>query len=390
MNKKFVVLAAVLIYLISAYFSYDLFSSQGGASQGKSGLQTGVVKNVNQAKINNVNPENFEGPKTEECPLTGELLTKQHKDLWESRRPLGIMIENHTDARPQSGLSSADTVYEFVAEGGITRFLAIFYCKDAQYVGPVRSARIYFMSMLQAYGANPLYAHVGGANAPGPADALGTINKLGWGNYNDMNQFSIPFPTYYRDYDRNPGVATEHTMYSSTQKLWKFAAEKRKLTNKDEEGEAWDKDFSGWEFKDSDPVSATNTTKISYDFWTGKKSWSVAWDYDKATNSYKRSHGDGESHVDKNTKKQLAAKNVIVALMQENSANDGYPGGHRLFKTLGSGKAYIFQNGEAIEGTWKKKEDEDMIRFYDKSGKEVELVRGQTWVSAIDDDNEVI
>src|SRR5438105_14884108 len=149
------------------------------------------------------------------------MLTKSQKALWEKRRPLGVMIENHTEARPQSGLSSADVVYEAVAEGGITRFMGVYYCKDSiKYVGPVRSARVYYIDLLSEYGSYPLYTHVGGANCNkttgsgcengAPADALGKLEDLGWFGYNDLN--FIPFPVMWRDYERLPNVATEHTV----------------------------------------------------------------------------------------------------------------------------------------------------------------------------------
>src|SRR3990170_2659957 len=70
-------------------------------------------------------------PKTQECPVNGQKYTKQEEDIWNSRRPITAIIENHADARPESGLSRADVVYEAVAEGGITRFMAVFYCGAA-------------------------------------------------------------------------------------------------------------------------------------------------------------------------------------------------------------------------------------------------------------------
>ncbi|OGK14525.1 hypothetical protein A3H80_03200 [Candidatus Roizmanbacteria bacterium RIFCSPLOWO2_02_FULL_37_19] len=384
MNKKYVIIASILIYLIATYFSYDYFS--GSVTAQKVTTKTANIDiPINGAEVDQAQ---LTGPKTEECPINGEMLTKEHKKLWENRRPLTVMIENHTDARPQSGLSSADVIYEAVAEGGITRFLAVFYCKDTRFIGPVRSARMYFIDLASGYGAYPLYAHVGGANTPGKADALGTLNKLGWANFNDLNQFSIAFPTFYRDYERNPGVATEHTMYSSTSKLWKYAEVNRKLTNVDDENNAWDEDFESWKFQDEDVVS-NPVTKISYDFWSGKQSYSVVWDYSPETKSYLRSHGDGKPHIDKNTKEQLSSKNVIVAFMKESAANDGYPGGHLLYGTIGQGEALIFQNGEAIEGTWKKPDKESQIRFFDGSGEEIEMVRGQVWVSIVPTGNEV-
>src|SRR5438105_2843808 len=84
-------------------------------------------------------------PKIEPCPINGIKYSTQQRDWWEKHRPLGIMIENHQDARPQSGLSFADIVYEAIAEGGITRFLGIYYCQDAPVNGPIRSARTYFV-----------------------------------------------------------------------------------------------------------------------------------------------------------------------------------------------------------------------------------------------------
>ena len=134
------------------------------------------------------------------------------------------MIENHQEARPQSGLSSADVIYEVVAEGGITRFLAIYYCQDGAQIGPIRSARTYFIDYLSEYGNYPLYAHVGGANQAGPADALSQLDDYGWTAYNDLNQFSIGFPVFWRDYDRlGHSVATEHTIYSTIEKLLDYA-----------------------------------------------------------------------------------------------------------------------------------------------------------------------
>src|SRR3989344_5913722 len=125
MDKKIVLITGVLLYCISGYFSYAYFSETGGTRLVRPTQEYAPPQN------GEVSQEELTGPKNQECPLNGEYLTNGHKSLWEKRRPLGVMIENHTDARPQSGLPSADIIYETVAEGGITRFLAIFYCKDA-------------------------------------------------------------------------------------------------------------------------------------------------------------------------------------------------------------------------------------------------------------------
>lgn len=330
-------------------------------------------------------------PRTEVCPLNGEMLPKSSKAKWDTRRPLGIMVENHTEARPQSGLSSADVLYEAVAEGGITRFLALFYCHDAPYVGPVRSARIYFLRLVEGYGDHPLYAHVGGANTEGPADALGEINALGWGGFNDLNQFSVPFPNFWRDYERLPNRATEHTVYTATAKLWDFAKNKRDLTNVDAKGNSWSATFTPWKFKD-DAVTADRGTvgKINFGFWNYfANDYAVVWTYDRASNSYSRVNG-GQSHLDKNTGKPLTAKDVVVVFAQESPANDGYPGGHILYRVIGNGDGLLFQDGKSQSITWSKKDEDSMMRFADDTGREVMLTRGKIFVEILPIGNKVV
>jgi len=318
------------------------------------------------------------------------MLSKTEKTIWEGQRPLGIMIENHKEARPQSGLSSADIVYEAVSEGGITRFLAIFYCKNASYIGPVRSARMYFLKFLEGYGQNPLYAHVGGANTDGPADALGYINELGWSSYNDLNQFSVPFPHFWRDYERLKNVATEHTVYTSTKKLWQYAKDKRELTNVDDQGVRWDKGFEPWKFEDDVKTSDRGkVVKIDFGFWDSLASdFNVVWNYNSTTNSYKRTNG-GLPHLDKNTGKQLEAKNIVVMFAKESPANDGYEGGHLLYKNVGSGEMLFFKNGQVVKGAWSKETEEDNIKFFDNSDKEISMVRGQVFIEMLPIGNKV-
>ncbi len=379
MNQKTLLIVAVVLYVISAVGSYAYFSG--------SLPNTGNYKPPTTAS-NGTGEDS--GPKTEVCPLNGAKYSKAARQKWEKRRPLGIMVENSTDSRPQSGMSEADVIYETVAEGGITRFLLMYYCQDPKIVGPVRSARIYFVRLLQGYGNYPLYAHVGGANTPGPADALGEIADLEWGGYNDLNQFSVPFPNFWRDYDRLPGVATEHTMYTDTNKLWNYAAKQKKLTNVDAEGESWDETFTPWKFQDDAKAGDRGTVAAAtYHFWDqSEANYGVTWTYDAETNSYKRANG-GEPHLDKNNGKQLTAKNVVVIEAEESPANDGYEGGHLLYDLSSGGNAYIFQNGQAIEGTWSKEEFESAMTFEDEDGKEIEFVRGQIFVSIIPEGNKV-
>ena len=178
-------------------------------------------------------------------------------------------------------------------------------------------------------------------------------------------------------------------MYTDTAKLWKFATGK-KLTNVDEDGVEWDKSFTPWKFQDdAKAADRGDTAAIKYDFWGQSASnYGVAWAYDAETNSYKRANG-GNPHTDKNNGKQITSKNVIVVVADESPANDGYEGGHLLYDVTGSGTAYIFQNGQAIKGTWNKGDFEDAMIFEDAKGNEIEMVRGQVFVSVIPAGNKV-
>ncbi|MBI3289885.1 DUF3048 domain-containing protein [Candidatus Microgenomates bacterium] len=313
-------------------------------------------------------------PKTEACPINGKKFSKAEREIWEKRQPLNIMVENHEESRPQSGLTSADVVYEAVAEGGITRFMAVFYCgasAEEVTVGPVRSARIYYVDWASEYGDKPLYVHVGGANRTGPADALGAISKYGWlSDGNDLNQFAVGFPTFWRDYERiGHPVATEHTMYSTTDKLWEVAAE-RKLDS-----------FSGftpWNFKDAG--SAGQVSSIAFSFWSNQPDYSVKWIFDSAAGVWKRENG-GQAQTDLNNQKQVEAANVVVQFVKEQSLKD--PEKHMLYSTTGKGDAIIFTNGNVIRGKWEKTDRTSRTKFTDSRGAEINFIPGQIWVEAL-------
>jgi len=308
------------------------------------------------------------------------------------------MIENHAEARPQSGLSRADIVYEAVAEGGITRFLAVYYCGGSAQdilIGPVRSARIYYVDFASEYGDSPLYVHIGGANDfSGSGDthpkarALEQIQSYGWGRYNDIDHASITAKestyedsslTFWRDYERLPGVATEHTMYSTTDKLW-WIAEGRGLTNVDEEGDSWDEVFVSWKFKEEAGSNERgDVDDIKFNFWGGYGEYGVNWQYNKESNEYLRYNG-GQPHKDKNNDEQLKTKTVIVQFMQERGSIDRNK--HILYTTTGTGNALVFQDGQAIKATWSKAKRESRTIFK-AGGKEIELNPGPIWIEIV-------
>lgn len=313
-----------------------------------------------------------EGVKDRPCPLNGAMHTEARENEWEKRRPLGVMVENHTDARPIKGLSRADIIYEAVAEGGITRFLVMYYCQDVGDIAPVRSARTYYLDWLSEY--NALYAHVGGANTPGPANALGQIREYG---ILDMDQFGLGFPTYWRGTDK----LAPHNVHSTTKKLWK-AAEDRGW-GPEIKGQKWDDKFVQWKFKDEASLEKRLDPKpIVVPFWTQGADYTTTWRYDKTTNLYNRFHSE-TAQIDPVTKEQMAAKNVVVQFEVEKDANDGYPDGHLLYGTIGAGKALIFMDGQVIAGTWRKKDRVSRTVYLDAAGKEVNFNRGLIWIETV-------
>jgi len=384
----FLVLGALLLYFVSAGVSFFAFSKLG-LSQGRATVAPVEVEE-GRAQID------LSAPRTEACPLNAQLFTKAERQIWEARRPLSIMLENHLDSRPQSGLSNADVVYEAVAEGGITRFMAVFYCgasAENLIVGPVRSARIYYLDFASEYGDWPLYVHIGGANNAGglgnthrKVRALEEITALGWTLYNDIDGMSVSYPTIYRDEDRLGGVLWEHTAYAKTDELWKLAA-KRGLGAVNDEGDKWDEGFVSWQFKKEVEIEERgNVGLVRFSFWVNQPDYQVSWRYNSQNNSYLRSIGN-QLHKDLNNDQQLEAKNVVIQFAKEEGPLD--PKKHLFYQTQGTGQALIFLDGEAIKATWKKNKRESRTIFFDLKGNEIEFNPGQIWIEIVPKGNEI-
>lgn len=389
-------IAGVILYLLSTAGSYVTFNSFAAPGE-DTFVPLDVVTDGDGGLV--IDPGE---PKTEVCPLNGEKFTKTERSVWEQVRPLAVMIENTVDARPQSGLSSADITYEAVAEGGVTRFMSILYCDAVSQdtlLAPVRSARTYFVDWASEYN-RPLYVHVGGGNcsrdeATGQcksdprAQSIEQIQDYGWRLENDIDGMSVGLPVFYRDYQRlgaGRQLATEHTMTTSTERLW-TEGQKRDWTITDPSGESWTADFQPWEFQDEasqDQRGGSQT--IGYDFWDGYKQYDVQWQYDPATNNYGRVLG-GEPHVDLNNQEQITAKNVVVLFTEEIGPVDELK--HMLYETIGRGEALIFRDGQVVEARWSKPSRTDRTIFSDKAGKEIKFTRGKVWISIVDESNEV-
>jgi len=405
-TKNFGLVGLFLIITGISYFLFDTFLPTNGSN---SITSDNTNQNIADTTNSSGQVELYPGPKTEACPINGKLYTKEERAIWETRRPLMVMIENHEDSRPQSGLQTADIVYEAIAEGGITRFMGVFYCgqvagsESSKYdVGPVRSARTYFLDLASEYSDYPLYNHVGGANCSaatngGPcttnkkAQAIEQISSYGWNNqgtWGDLSQFSLSYKACRREPDRTGDErATEHTMYCSTKELWNVAESRGLTNNTTAKKTSWDKNYRSWLFKQTDQASSSpTTTNISFDFWTGYKDYSVNWKYDNSNNIYQRFNG-GVAHVDFNTSKTITTKNIILQFTKESRSIDEHL--HNLYDVIGSGSGILLQNGDKTEITWSKANRLSRTIYKDKSGKEINFIAGNIWVEILPLNTEV-
>ena len=389
MNKKYLLILGLVFYILSASATFAFFALNHKNSVSQSGTENQVAQEEETAlgTLLKISPDE---PQDQPCPLNGQLYTKTEKEAWSKRRPLAVMIENSPDARPQSGLTRADVVYEALAEGGITRFMGLFYCaaqRDDVTLAPIRSARTYFIDWASGYN-RPMYVHVGGANIPGPANALGQLSEYGWTMANDINQFSVGYPTFVRNKNRlGHPVATEHTMQTSTEKLWQVA-EKRGWTNiNPKTNEDWAEGYEGLSFMPVGEETEVGTINdVKYDFWSGYNQFAAEWKYDPEKKVYLRFTG-GEPHKDLNNDEQLYAKNVVVLKTRVKGPIDELK--HMLYQTTGTGDALVFTNGQVYQVKWKKPKRTSELNFYDKTGKPFKFNRGLIWISALDNSNKV-
>lgn len=317
-------------------------------------------------------------------PLTGELVNKDTATFID-QRPIGVMINNHIDARPQSGLQSADIVYEVVAEGGITRFLSFFLSELPEKIGPVRSTREYYLVLVKEL-ADSMIMHIG--YSPQALEAIQTwpVRSLARGG-----------AQFYRDEERLQKVATEHTAYVDGPYLrsvgedlgWSGVGEIETYLFKDDNYTLNDSN-QGQDETTNNNYDSQLVTDISIDFWY-KGDYSAVFKYNQEDNTYLRYMGyDTDQnpipHVDQETKEQIGIKNLIVQFVVE-SPIEGDNKNRLEYDLLGSGEGIVFIDGKAINVTWNKSERDSRTKFYDLNGSEIEFNRGNFWISIVPERN---
>jgi hypothetical protein len=268
----------------------------------------------------------------------------------------GVMIENSDDARPQSGLSQAGVVFEALAEGGITRFLAIYEEGQPTSIGPIRSARPYFIDWLLPFDAG--YAHVGGSPA--------ALSEITADNVRDMNQFS-----YGSTYTRISSRAAPHNVYTSMANL-----------NALEQSKGWGtSNFVGFPRKSDQPSKTPTATAININ--PDGPDMDVQYQYNPKLDSYARSEA-GAPMIDANTGQQLEPKVVIAMLVPwVDGPLDSSGAYYTQYSDIGTSTAYIFQDGIMTQGVWVKSSPSSQLEFKTAAGATLKLNAGQTWITAI-------
>lgn len=264
-----------------------------------------------------------------------------------------IMIENSLAARPQSGLKDAGIVYEAIAEGGITRFLALYQNDKPRQVGPVRSLRTYFVDWLAPYQAS--VAHVGGS-----AQSLREIRN---GKYRDIDQF-FNADTYWRAADRY----APHNVYTNFKRLDALNKAKGYVSS----------DFNGLERTDNKPLEEIKASKITITF-SGGPDYNTSYSYQRTCDCYTRTLG-GVAHEDR--EEGQITPNVVIGMQVDmrQVMEDGY---RESITTTGTGSAKIFQNGNITEASWRKTSRGSQLEFLDRNGKPFKFERGQVWIAAV-------
>ena len=279
------------------------------------------------------------------------------------RLPIAIMVDDQKAARPQSGFSTASIVYMAPADGDIDRYMMVFQEGAGTDIGPIRSARPYYVLWADEYKA--IYGHYGG-----DTKSLRTVIPANMRNIYNMDAIHTTGCPYHRITTR----PAPHNAYTNVAIMIACAA-KRHLPSTYQ-------NMPTRPFKDPEaPELRPTAQSISITYPT----ITVGYQYSPSTDSYLRLLG-GVPQVDPANKQKVFASSIVVLYQPFTSDLSGEGGKHAYrpdVHNLGSGKAIVFQEGKQIAATWKKKANTSLTRLYDASGNEISLVRGEIFIQVI-------
>lgn len=291
------------------------------------------------------------------APLTGRLVSPGDA----AQHPIAVMIDDSPRARPQSGFNAAAVVWQAPAEGGVPRYMLVFGEQVPIDLGPVRSARQYFIEWAAEWKA--VYGHVGGS-----PQAMATLRSEGTGQLVfNADEFRWG-GTYYR---RIALRSSPHNVYSDGKSLRVMATRV---------GAANGPIDAVWQFAPDAPFEerpSGGTIHVEY------PQNAVVYDYDRRTNTYLRGVTGEREQIDAATGDRVAPKNVVVMLVSFAPLNDGSDRKRLEAKVVATGKAWIATNGRTIVGSWEKTSVTDPTRFFDAARRPVTLTVGQTFIQVM-------
>ena len=280
-------------------------------------------------------------------------------------RPFAVMIDNHADAWPQAGLNEAYMVYEIIVEGGETRLMALFKGVDLDKIGPVRSARHYFIDYAMENDA--IYVHFG--QSP---QAQSDIKKF---SINDINGISEDGATFWRVKDK----AAPHNAITSTEKLLESAKSKNYRTTSTEESIL---NYVTDEINLEEGQVADTITIPHSDLQT------VTYEYDEENKVYVR-YARGEEQTDWDTDESITTKNIIITFCDNYTLSDSENKGRQGLKNIGTFDGYYITNGKAIKIQCIKNARDEKTIYQDMSGNPIQVNDGNTFVNICPTDADV-
>lgn len=359
-SYKLLILMSILVVIalfLSGCGRENANNQQDKIVEEKNGESQNLAKKELKEEIENVEKQYSEKETAVDdqynavSPFTGLPLKEKY-----FKRAAAVSIENSPAARPQSGLAQAEIVYEFMVEGGITRFLALFWPDIPAKIGPIRSARPALIEISKLHDA--LFLHAGAS--PDGFEMIADNNIL------HLDQI------YSSDYFwRSSKRKAPHNLYSGRPVLKDYLAN---LSEKE-----YPEYFNFLTASvSSDFKRAEN---ITIDYWG---SYEVFYKYNNLENNYARFLNQGkEAHLVESGE-QIKVKNIIIQFAETATKDEE---GRQKINLRAGGKMTLFRDGIVINGSWQN--NNDNINYFNDKGEEIEINPGRTWIQIVPNQSEV-
>lgn len=293
-------------------------------------------------------------------PLTHE---ERDNEDQAKKKIFAVMLDNHDDARPQAQISKADIIYEYRVEGEFTRYMALFQSNFPENVGPVRSARPYFVQTAKEY--NAIYAHWGGSVA-----GLEEVKKR---NVVDLDGIALEGIVFHRN--KNVGKRAPHNGYISLPELENYLVEKGVDVNDN---------TASLNFYDKEAnIEGLDVGEITLNFNNRYKTNFI---YDEATGKYKYIR-QGQPVIDEATGQEFDTDNLVVLFQKGVVAG---PKGTLKMANIGTGTGLLLQKGKLAPITWEKANEDarTILKYPDET--EVKFYPGRTFFSIVDEEKDAV